>query len=449
MSNKPNILLLTIDCLRADHLGLLDAAGESITPHLDRLAANSCVFRQAITAGGWTRPSLTALLSSTYASMYGGPHTRYARTRPIVTEPLQTTGYRTAGFTTNLQIGRAYGFDRGFDTFVESEPDGARARPRWARLPGMQRLLRQPLTHQLLTPLGLRTNPHEITTPAEHLSAEIYEWVAAPHAQPAFVWAHYMDVHWPYHTLRCPQTPTGLALAWRDLPIIDRMSQSHGHLNPGPAQVDRLRHLYRAAIRYTDEHIGRLIERLQAAGLWDKTALIVTADHGEEFFEHGRWSHYQLFDENIRVPLIVRLPGQAAGQVIDHQVSLVDIVPTVLALAGATPPETMLGQDLVATQRVAPTITEVMWPDTIRLAIRTPEFKYIYDDKQPDAPQLYDLQADPGETRNIYNLHPAVARQFTDLRQAHEERGRLTAATTEAVQVDTDVTDRLKALGYW
>lgn len=449
----PNILLLTIDCWRADYLGAQNGR-PSLTPNIDRLVDSSYVFTQAITCGGWTRPSITALLSSTFASMYGGTTGRLAAERPSLSEALQSYGYTTAGFTTNPQIGRTFGFERGFDTFVESEPDGSLSGPGWAKMRGAKRLLCQPVTHRLLKPFQTNTLPPEITTPAEQLCDQIGDWLEQPRQQPAFVWAHFMDVHWPYHNLRKPQPALEKAKTWRDLQIAYQISENGGYTHPGDEQVERFRELYRQAIVYVDEQIGRLVERLKAAGLWEDTVLILTADHGEEFYEHGRWSHYQLYDESLRVPLVVRIPG-IKPRSIDWQVSLLDVAPTVLELAGVSKPEAMLGISLLQQARESQVdrsrevYAEAIWPDNLRLAIRTEEFKFLYESKLPDRSMLIDLKADPGERENIYAVETAVVRRFEELRKNHEARAYATASEpAEVMELDALMSDRLRALGY-
>lgn len=454
MLNKPkNIILLTVDCWRADHFR---RNGEAVspTPFIDGLLHDTLVFEQAITCGGWTRPSITALLSSTHASMYGGPLGRYADQRPIVSEVLQNNGYDTAAFTTNPQVGISFGFERGFNTFRESEPVAALQGPNWARIKGSQRLLAAPLAQWALQPLHVNTLPAEVTAPAEQLVDQVAQWLLQPRTRPAFVWAHFMDMHWPYHLLRKPHSPTEKARIWKDLQIGYRIAEAHGYLHPGESQVARLWTLYRKALSYVDEQIGNLIQRLRYSGLWEDTVLILTADHGEEFYEHGRWSHYQLYDESLRVPLILRLPGLEQSQRIPDQVSLLDISPTILELAGLTPTQEMLGESLLGTTRGKPRIqreayAEAMWPDTYRLAIRNEEYKYIYDSQDPENSRLFDLQADPQEKHNLYRQQPNVAKKFEELRRQHQNRATATAVEAEeGLAVNPALAERLRALGY-
>lgn len=223
-----------------------------------------------------------------------------------------------------------------------------------------------------------------------------------------------------------------------------------------------------------DGEIGRLIEWLKAQGRWERTLLIVTGDHGEEFYEHERFGHAynHLYDEGIRVPLLLRLPGTAGGQRVVQQVSLRDLAPTLLHLVGLARPPAMLGRSLL------PLVDGVRWPQPAaeaeryqsqsytemfghrgscryRLAIRTAQQKYIYDAEQPHVKELYDLQADGGEQHNLLALATDAAerRELDRLRLAHmagvlPEIFTAEPVTWGEVGDDPAVVERLQALGY-
>jgi arylsulfatase len=184
--------------------------------------------------------------------------------------------------------------------------------------------------------------------------------------------------------------------------------------------------------------INRLIAYLQATRQWQHTVLVLTSDHGTEFMEHGNWGHYdnQLYDEGIRVPLILRIPGLPGPQEITRQVSLLDVAPTVLSLAGIPRPEKMLGGNLLTLIEGADNLSgqngdgrvpaDVAYTEMLalnsakfRLAIRTEEHKTIHDVENPHANQLYHLQTDPAERHNRYRKEDPVSRHFDALRLAH------------------------------
>ena len=454
MSTKPwNILLLTVDCWRADYLGE-QGDDDSPTPFIDILASRSAVFQQAIACGGWTRPSLTAMFSSTQASLYGGPLGKLSSQRPMLPVLLQEHGYDTAGFTTNPQVGKLFGFEHGFNTFVDCEPDGTFAGPGWARINGAQKLLQKPLTHSVLNRLGVNSLPPEITVPANQLSELAADWMVQPRKQPFFLWAHFMDAHWPYHNLRKPYTPSEAAQSWRDINLMYRISGEHGRMYPGNEQVARLRQLYGEAISFVDQWIGYLIYHLQSSEVLDRTVVILTSDHGEEFYEHGRWGHYQMYDESLRVPLLVHIPERAKNTHVTQQVSLLDIAPTILSLANINIPAEMKGVDLkcyLDDQSNPPqdAYAESIWSDNYRLAIRNERFKYIYDQKRAPDCELYDLQEDPGEKRNIYDPHTSIAQKFDEKRKRIESLAEKTSqGARKSAKLDPAMLERLRALGY-
>jgi arylsulfatase A-like enzyme len=154
--NKPNIILLTIDTLRADRLGCY-GHNVHLTPNIDRLAYSGIRFEQAISGGSWTQAAFPVILTSSYAAMYGGCLGRLAPERPSPIETLASQGYHTGGFSTNLHLSRATGFDRGFLHFTELNP--AEVDPRLRQIKGGQGLLQNELTHSVLRPFGIRTRP--------------------------------------------------------------------------------------------------------------------------------------------------------------------------------------------------------------------------------------------------------------------------------------------------
>jgi arylsulfatase A-like enzyme len=470
-----NIVLLTIDCWRGDHLGALGAV-PSPTPHLDRLAAEGTVFRQAITAGGWTRPAMMALFSSVYASRHhGGSLRRLAPELPVLSELLQAHGYHTAGFTANLVCGRRGDFDRGFDAFADLRTKDRLSLVwnRFRRIRGFTRatnpILSRPATHQLLRLFGLRLKLPEVSPSARQLTDEVLAWLGKSPGRPWFLWAHYIDVHWPYRLSRRPHRPHEIAQAWQDRQVYRRVVQSQGRFDPGAETRARWKQLYREELMTVDEQIGRLIAHLRTSGQWPHTVIVATSDHGEEFYEHGTWAHSwnQLFDEGVRVPLVVRVPGLTGGRSVRQQVSLLDVAPTLLTLVGAEPPETMLGVSLqTLLDGTAPTadqppvrseaIVEMLGhrkSARYRLGVRTEPHRYIHDIDQPHGNQLYDRHADPLEQLNSYSKADPVARRFDELRFEHMAPiiPDLLELDKEADALDgfePEVADRLRAMGY-
>ncbi len=470
LNDRPDILLLTIDCWRGDYLG---AQGNqpSPTPNLDRLAAESTRFERAFACGGWTRVAMTVLFSSTFGSMHGGVKRVISPTRPMASEELGRNGYETAGFTANPVCGEKAGFSRGFGTFGDLYFDH---RPGWLKWLGKgtwtRRLLYLPPVHWLLWALGVYDSPMPpyMATSAKELTEHTLDWLRQSPPSPSFLWAHYVDPHWPYAATRRAHGPREVVESWWDRFIYRRVPQAHGRYYPGDRRARRWYSLYRDEVTAVDEEIGRLIAYLRETGRWENTVVIVTGDHGEEFYEHGTFAHSwnQLHDEGVRVPLLIRLPGQTEGRTIREPVSHLDLAPTMLDAAGVTPPEGMLGRSLLPYVRgedpaplaERPAYAEMMGhrhSAKYRLGIRTATHTYIYDAERPHAKKLYDVEADPAEMNNLAGDCPEMLRHFEALRLEHVSRGLLDLLQQGEVEEDPFTADedalvreRLEALGY-
>lgn len=466
--DKPNILLLTIDTLRADML----RRSPTLTPQLDQFAQRSFYFTQAITGGSWTQAAFPVLLTSTYASMYGGCLGALGAERPSPISALAAAGYRTAAFSTSPLLSRTYGYDRGFQHFADLQT--GESDPALRQIRGGQWLLRQPLTHSLARLVGQKLAPGRLYQSAAELNEHLFAWFAKMETaattspldkqpcdklreQPFFVWAHYMDVHWPYHLDTMLQKPGDVAQVWRDLAHLYEVNFGNGTMTP--AQRRHYIQLYEQAVQYTDQQVGRLLEYVAQSSWGANTIVVIVADHGEEFMERRHWGHVEinLYDEIIKVPLIIHVPGGPTGRQISRQVRLLDVMPTLLALGQCPRPDHMLGESLVPLWNGRETdyqstiaISERWREDSHIVAVRTEEFKYIWDSRQPDQPALYDLQVDPGEKRNVSTEYPAITKRLhahVAERVAQMEATRPAAAGAEPV-LDEEFLDRLRGLGY-
>jgi arylsulfatase A-like enzyme len=453
--NKPNVILLTIDTLRADMLNCY-GYNTPLTPNIDRLAASGIRFEHAISGGSWTQAAFPVIMTSSYAAMYGGCLGRLAPERPSPAETLAAHGYTTGGFSTNPHLSRATGYDRGFDHFSDLVP--AETDPRLRQMKGGQHLLRNPLFHYGLRLLGNRMRPARLYSSAADVTNSVYRWLE--HVKtPFFAWVHYMDLHWPYHLEEALTHPRNIAKAWQDLAIMHGRSNFNGN---EPISAEERKHfvgLYEQSLQYLDAQIGRLMGHLDKLGYSSNTMIILAADHGDEFLDHGRWGHWEsnLYDEILRVPLIIKIPNGSGSQVIRRQVRLLDLMPTILELCGCPLPSALMGSSLVPlwTQREAEyevevAISEMRRDPWHRIAVRTAEFKYIWDSKRPNQPDLYDLRVDPGEKQNVWDQFPQEVSRFQAIVDAH----RLQVAATEPaiavpkLELDEDVASRLRDLGY-
>ena len=347
MSALPNILLLAVDALRLDQVGSYGNP-KGLTPNIDRLAARSLRFDQAITGGTWTQAAFPTILTSTYASMFDGCLGPLSPERPSPIERLQQAGYETIAVTSNPLTGKDYGYDRGFEQFFELQPTRRDPRIRYRR--GGQTLLRHPVTQRVAQLFGWDLRPRQVYVPAEALNSQALDAVDDSQSS-QFLWLHYMDVHWPYHREQDLIHPTNIAQAWQDVADFHEACWGDGTLSD--AQQKHFINLYEAALRHLDHQIGLLLTELEKRGWLDDALIVLLSDHGEEFFEHGRWGHMEVnfHDEVSRVPMIVHAPQWLAdtgraGELELRLVQTLDVMPTILDYCGLSKPEGMLGHSL-------------------------------------------------------------------------------------------------------
>lgn len=397
-SGRPNILLVGLDTFRAD------ALGRNLTPNLDRLAGQSDVWLDAFTVFNSTNPSFVSMMTGRYGKSHGVYDLRTPLPRSHITlaEHLATAGYRTFAAISASHLGdHASGLGQGF---------------------------------------------REIAVPSEHLAAELavdttLDWIAERQGpKPFFAWLHLFDPHTP-HT---PPQPYALGIRPSSPLGLDPVRAWVPFREPGPRTFTEpvlggQRDLYDGEVAYLDRQIGRLIGFLESRGLLEDTLLVVVADHGESLGEHGiLFRHAGLHDTTTHVPLMIRWPGpDREGRRIEGLVQTIDLFPTLLRAAGvAVPPQD--GQNLEKTRRAV----FAEHADRLGAMVRTRDFKYI-----EQGPQLYDLKADPGETKNLAGRGLAVERELVDLlrrwqadRRPHPE--------ARPVQPSGEEKARLKALGY-
>jgi arylsulfatase A-like enzyme len=450
---SPNIVLVTIDSLRADSLG-------SRTPFIAKLAHRGLSFTQAVSNASWTNPSLKSMLTSTCPleggwHPLGGPETRLiSRLEPWRTSlalRLKEAGYTTVGALTNPMIDPTLGFGRGFDHITrplsrELAPltSPSRSPSRSARylesvgkaLGYLNRQLRSSKLrrHYLaLTDLVRYTTeissllPERLMPSPEptgiSLNFKLGSILSDLKERPLFIWIHYMDTHFPYVP---PDAKSGEK--YRALLARWAMPNSGwGELPPEESEsVLRMRHYYLGCVGYVDRMIKNLFSLCEENSLNEKnTVYVITSDHGQEFMEHGRWAHSDhLYDENIRVPLIFFGERFRSSVLSDQQVSLIDVVPTLLDIIGHGEKRSCGGKSLLpalqASLRRDWAISEsplfcppgdangkkrqpaLKFADQ-RYSIRTVRWKYIltfFHDSEGTS-ELYDLQSDPMETRNL------------------------------------------------
>lgn len=446
-----NVILITVDSLRADHLGCYGYSRET-SPTIDNLAASGHRFANAFAHSGTTRTSFPAILTSSYALMHGG-YKRLSTDRTLLSEVLSEGRYHTGGFHSNPFLSEEFGYARGFDAFY----DGQETTSLLGRL-------RQGVKHNL-NPNGKlfqflkrtfeATEKHagvEIGSPyerADDLTDRAVEFLRGSGSEPTFLWIHYMDVHHPY------VPPERHQQAFRDEPVGDRSStQLRRKMLESPEELTEEEHqtlidLYDAEIRFTDEQIQRLLDEARASLNGDPIVLF-TADHGEEFGEHGGYGHNTIHDEGIHVPLVIEDGSDHA--VHDDLVGLLDISPTVLDYADLETPDGYLGHSLRKVISGEPLSREGIFgnwgeaePGERQFFYRDHDWKFI---RRTDGEELYDLTSTAGEHENVYDNHPDVVADLSARVDDHMQTIDETYEELSAVDVDEDVEQRLKDLGY-
>jgi arylsulfatase A-like enzyme len=366
---KRSLILVTVDCLRADHVGFLGYS-RPVTPFLDSLAANSLVFTEAIVAGAPTYFSFPAIIASRSPLALGRDILGIAPGEPTIAPTLRQAGYSTAAFLSgNPYLSARFGYHQGFDTFrdfLDSELPAESALNPSAK-GGMSHLnlrlqrtsRRSPLTAAAYDELYFwycqwRTRRETASMDrlrrypaADVIVDQARSWLSSLGDEPFFLWLHFMDPHHPYY-------PPGEALAaLGESHITDRRARFlnsfwNRDLSKPRLQTyrDEIISLYDAGIYWVDKQIARLVRSLQQFKKWDDTVFAVTADHGEEFLEHGNRYHSptNLLEPLIRVPLLVRAPGAAAARLSQASFSLMHLAPTLLEAVGATAPDNFQGR---------------------------------------------------------------------------------------------------------
>ncbi len=427
-SPPDKLILISIDTLRADHLGYMGYRRPT-SPHIDHLATESLNFRHAFSNSAVTLPSHATMFTSLYPSVHGAKGLQLSDKQeyavPLadrfltLAEILHDRGFRTAAFTEGGYLDSCWNLDQGFEVY----------------------------------------NSHYLEDGVDVLE-EILDragaWLAEHREEPFFCFIHSYVVHGPW-TPRPPydrmfdEGYTGpIPFAVTEEQLIPFNEERHGVDNP---VVRHLVSLYDGEIRYMDEQIGAFLRQLDDLGLADKTILVFTSDHGEEWGEHGysgRHGH-TLFDEIVHVPLLMRIPG-VRPQEIEQQASLIDLAPTLLSLLhvdpGAAP---FQGRDLLVHGPGAveerPVFSEIVYDQRHIASLRTPRQKLVA--WLNDHFFRYDLQADPQEQHSVFSWESPsdceLVRQLQSIVVANKENPAFSAKPTE---LDPALAQQLRALGY-
>jgi len=431
-----SIILLVVDGLRPDHLGLY-GYGRETSPNIDRLGHDAVTFTQAISQSTFTKTSIASLLTGQFPYRHGvydgnveSAPTRFtsdvlAPETVTLAEMLRDAGFVTAAWVNNAHLRPEFGFGQGFTEYSAGQ------------------MTIETINERMLTWLESKALKDDL-----------------------FTYAHYLDLHVPY----TPEPPYDTMFGVYDTDVYEDIDLTEfgaylarvrlGEVVVTENDVDQLAAYYDGLIRFIDDEIGKLLERLEALGLYDRSLIVFTADHGDAFMEHGVLAHGTTpYEELARVPLLIKFPGAAhAGAVVEDQVRLVDVMATIAEMRDTPAPDSIDGRSLLPfvegdgadreRQRFPEyAITEIHAGDAYpSIAIRTSEWKYIHHESRPD--ELYALKTDPGELHNVAALETRRAAEalqraldLVKLRAAHD-------SGNDRVVLDEETVKRLKSLGY-
>ncbi len=442
----PNVLLVTVDTLRADHLSAY-GYDKIQTPNLDRLASDGALFSRHLTASSWTLPTIASLHTGIHPDVHGTyrPETRLDTGFTTMAEAFGQRGYATAAYLTNAYLESRYAMDQGFDVYQHARDH--HYDPPYVGLS---------LYRFLFSKRGVRHS-------AEQVTWRVLRFLKKHRDRRFFLWVHYIDPHLPYgdwYIERLPAYARDLQ-AERGVHVNSIDEFLKGKKTPTADDIRHLNGAYDAEILYLDRQIGRLRDGLARLGLDEDTLIVLTGDHGEEFYDHESWFHgYTLYNESVHVPLMIAWPGTIApGRRIDIASGTVDIAPTLTDLCRAETPSGFVGRSLkpwllgetppVDDPPVLSALSK--WSKSLR-GVHTRRWDLLLD-LQGDTAQLFDAENDPTQTRDVAAEHPEVALRLRAVvdrwkKEAPRYRKALATAGDTRVELDQETRLHLRALGY-
>jgi arylsulfatase A-like enzyme len=432
--NSLNVLLVTIDTLRADHLGIY-AYMRNTSPRIDALGRQGAVFDRAYTYWPKTRGSMAIMLTGRRPSQngYSKAHPLLLDFNPTLASVLKEAGYATAAAVDNPNVAAANGYAKGFDTYRETWEEEA-----------------------------LATEMDRTRAITETAVAFLSK---ARKERPFFLWLHYVNPHTPY-TPPPPYDTAFLDASARTGPRLRTVPGLHGGIPkqwavPGQDRLGYYVSQYDGEIAAVDEHVGRVMDALRDSGAAGRTVVILTSDHGESLGEHGYYFDHgeDLFEPSLAIPLIVVAPALEPGSRVDAFASTLDVVPTVLDAVKVSYPPELAGTSLLPLARGEGAGPARLFAQNDRNLSATWNRRYkIVATPVADGRRLalYDRAQDPGETRDRSRALPEELRVQTRELEQHQERAdrewsatrRLTEGAAGEPPMSADACEKLKALGY-
>ncbi|UCE43341.1 MAG: sulfatase [Candidatus Aminicenantes bacterium] len=440
-NNGHNVILISLDTLRADHLGCYGYKRET-SPAIDAFAEDSAQFLNTYSSSPWTLPSHVSLLTSLHCMNHMVHYEDEKMDSSLVTlaDLLRQKGFYCSAFTGGGFVNAAYGFSKGFDSYGQSSRG----------------------IHQF--------------DGAEWICRSVLNWIDNHKDRDFFLFIHTYQPHNPFS---CPPPYNSLFLdkadEWKEIDILKLIGGKQGVFsNLSERERENIINLYDAEIRYTDEKlIEPLLKKLKDTGLYEQSTIIITSDHGEEFYDHRGWEHgHTLYNELLKVPLIIKFPGsEFAGKKIDTIVRLIDVMPTILDKMGLKRSgQSFDGKSLMPVLKdrenadrtfrayKADNILNSHVPE--KISINEASVKLILNKKftaeqidffsssPPElvSIELYDLSKNLIEKNNIVNEKPQIATQLARL--LNEISIQMKEGKSKKADIDKDLMEQLRALGY-
>ncbi|MHC4165403.1 MAG: sulfatase [Planctomycetota bacterium] len=442
-SKRPNILLIGIETLRADHVGCLGYERDT-TPTLDRLAREGVLCARTMSTSGWTLPSVMSAMTSLYPDVHQTYTCKNRLPGEVTTlaEVLKANGYTTVGFVSNPVLDGTFGFSDGFDLYDD-------------------------FTISLDAGLDIfavhdqTLNDQQLVHTGELVTRTADRWLQRNQGEPFFMFVFYIDPHYdyippaPFDTMFDPGYEGDID--GRGIHKEPRRSQ-----RPSDRDLQHLLALYDGEIRYTDGCVAELLRLFAKSGVLENTVVVLFGDHGDEFYEHGKTAHDRtLYDEIIHVPLLFWGPDRLpAGKRIDALTSQIDIMPTILDYLGVPHKGPMQGASLrPLIEGKAERLRDTVWAELNTWvhvqAVVSNHYKLVHNPGN-NTWELYYLHGDPGEQTNLY-AQPATSGVQLTLMAEWERLTRTNSALAgdvthggqiEKIQLDEQQLQKLKALGY-
>ncbi len=441
----PNVVLISVDTLRADHITCY-GYHRPTTPRIDRLAADGVVFLNTISSTSWTLPAHAALFTGLADTVHACTNTDKSLhpSRHTLAERLGEVGYATAGFFSGPYLHPVFGLAQGFQIYQDctSYADFNTATAT--------------ANDTIEGPAVWQRSSRDVTNPTVYNA--VSNWLQHNTRRPFLLFIHLWDAHYDF----IPPPPDATMFDAADTGTITGENfRENPRVVPEMPQrdLDHLIALYDGEIAWTDAHVGKILDDLEVLDLNDSTIIVLTSDHGTAFFEHGQKGHRNtLYDELIRIPLVIRYPKAIpAGLRIEEQARLIDVLPTLLDLIGLPRSDDMMGQTLTPLfsggrlARSVPAVSELFSLGLNLRSNRRNEYKLIYDEKNSQG-VVFDLRVDPAEQSVLKDTDSPVVKAAVRDRQwtaawIRSFRKALPIVPTTS-QIPPQVLQQLKTLGY-